>query len=96
MKPAHSPHELRQLQTVLLAYVEIRGEPMATVRASEIDALPLVVWKGKPLRTIRCTGTTGKGAHDCNVPESLLWALISLSDYRCPYHPRGTEASHDA
>lgn len=55
-------------------------------REAEIAALPVVEWKGRRLRTIRCHGTTGKGPHDYNVPESFLWALISLQRFTCPYH----------
>lgn len=55
-------------------------------RAAEIAALPVVVWKGQRLRTLRCTGTTGRGPHDQNVPEDLLWHLIDMRTYRCPYH----------
>ncbi len=68
------------------AYADYLGETAVVQRATEIAALPIVVWKGRTLHTLRCTGTTGKGPHDVNVPESLLWALISLSGYRCPYH----------
>ena len=55
-------------------------------RQREIDALPLVEWKGRWLRTIRCTGERGRGPHPVNVPESLLWALIDFSVFRCQYH----------
>jgi hypothetical protein len=68
------------------AYVEDCGEALTLKREAEIAAMPQVEWKGRKLRTIRCHGTTGKGPHDVNVPESLLWALISLKRFRCPYH----------
>lgn len=55
---------------------------------SFIDALPEVEWKGKLLRTIRCHGTTGRGPHDVNVPESLLWALLDPARYVCAFHTR--------
>ena len=55
-------------------------------RQAQIDALPVVEWKGRRLRTIRCHGTTGKGPHDVHVPEAVLWALIDLRAFRCPYH----------
>lgn len=55
-------------------------------RAREIEALPVVEWKGNRLRTIRCCGKSGKGPHTVNVPESLLWSLLDLRDYFCPYH----------
>jgi hypothetical protein len=68
--------------------VTLRGEADAAVRASEIAALPVVEWKGRTLHTLRCHGTTGKGPHDTNVPESLLWSLIGLRGFCCVYHPR--------
>jgi hypothetical protein len=46
----------------------------------------VVTWKGRRLRTIRCQGDFGKGPHDVNVPEALLWCLISLARFLCPYH----------
>ena len=51
-----------------------------------LEKLPRVEWKGKRLYAIRCTGTSGKGPHDCNVPEGLLWQLLSLDAYLCVYH----------
>ncbi len=68
------------------AFVEFLGPEAATLREAQIAALPSVTWTGKPLKTLRCHGTTGKGPHDCNVPEGLLWALISLEGFHCVYH----------
>lgn len=85
---ARAPHEVRRMATAREAFVEFRGAADAERRAREIAALPAVTWKGRTLRTIRCHGTTGKGPHDVNVPESLLWSLIGLDDFCCVYHPR--------
>jgi hypothetical protein len=61
--------------------------PVGTARRqAEIDRLPVVVWKGRTLYTLRCVGTSGKGPHDVNVPEGLCWALIGLDHFRCVYH----------
>ena len=57
-----------------------------TVRSYEIQHLPAVEWKGRTLRTITCHGTSGKGHHRVNVPESLLWQLMSVHYFMCPYH----------
>jgi hypothetical protein len=57
-------------------------------RALEIAKLPVVLWKGRTLHTIRCHGDYGKGPHDLHVPEALLWNLIDLGSYRCVYHTR--------
>lgn len=74
-----------------MAFQDYLGLVADSERAREIAALPTVQWKGKTLKTLRCHGITGKGPHDCNVPEALLWALISLRDFRCVYHPREVE-----
>lgn len=65
----------------------LRGESDEQQRAAEIAALPLVAWKGRPLRTLQCHGGSGRGEHDVNVPEWVLWALIGLQPWYCPYHP---------
>lgn len=68
------------------AYRDWRGGVAEAVRASEIEQLPKVEWKGRTLRTIRCHGISGKGSHDVNVPESLPWTLIDLRRFYCPFH----------
>ena len=90
-----SPHEANRLVRYRRYYRDFSGEAEEVRRAREIDALPLVEWRGKHgtkppqwLRTIRCHGVTGKGPHDCNVPESLLWALMTLREFHCVYHPK--------
>lgn len=55
-------------------------------RAREINQLPTVEWKGRTLYTIRCHGDFGKGPHDMNVPQSILWTLRTLKFFLCPYH----------
>ena len=79
-------HLERQRERARSAFIEVRGLEAVAQRQAEIDALPTVEWKGKTLRTLRCNGTSGKGPHDTNVPEDLLWALIDFRIYRCPYH----------
>ena len=81
-----APHEVARCERTRGFYRDARGVDAETRRAAEIDALPRAEWKGRALRTIRCHGTSGKGPHDCNVPESMLWALISLSSFYCVYH----------
>lgn len=90
-----SPHQSRRVASARALFVEVRGEAAAAGRQAEIAALPSVVWRGRngdrpaqTLYTIRCHGRTGKGPHDCNVPESLLWSLMSIKEYYCVYHPR--------
>jgi len=85
---APNHRQIAQARRARVAFREFRGPTAEASRATEIATLPAVVWKGKHLRTIRCHGTTGKGPHDCNVPEGLLWALMSLDRFHCVYHPR--------
>lgn len=86
MKPTIPAHYEARLARARSAYLDIAGPDRAAERAAQIAALPTVEWRGRNLRTIRCTGTTGRGPHDMHVPETLLWALIDLGRYRCPYH----------
>lgn len=79
-------YECRSLPRAMAAAASMMSAEWMDRRAREIIALPVVEWRGKRLCTIRCNGTTGKGPHDVHVPESLLWALLSLTHYRCVYH----------
>lgn len=85
MKRAFGLHEERQTATVRAFFREVYPG-RESVREQEISALPIKEWKGRKLRTIQCHGTRGKGNHFVHVPESLLWNLISLDNYCCPYH----------
>lgn len=76
----------RQAERAKQAFIDVRGRIAAMERWVEILALPEVTWKGRTLRTIHCHGTSGKGPHDCNVPEGLLWSLMSLDGFLCVYH----------
>lgn len=70
-------------------FVEIRGTDGPhgeQARAAEIAALPTKDWRGQTLYQIRCHGGYGKGPHDYWVPEGLLWSLIDLQAFRCPFH----------
>ena len=78
-------HPERQAETARLAFREYRPDDEQD-RAEEIEALPVVYWQGRQLRTLRCHGTRGKGSHLVNVPEALLWSLIALTGWCCPYH----------
>jgi hypothetical protein len=79
-------HEARVCRDAQEQFAEVMGPARAFIRSVEIERLPTVEWKGKTLRTIRCEGPFGRGPHDVNVPHSVLWSLISLQHFTCPYH----------
>lgn len=83
---AAAPHADARLDRTKSMYRDMCGPVSTLMRECEIATLPAVEWKGKTLRTIRCHGTSGKGPHDCNVPEALLWSLMSLKHFLCVYH----------
>jgi hypothetical protein len=86
VKPASGRHPQSQTERARALCREVLGEVGEARRAEAIAQLPVVQWKGRTLYTIRCHGDFGNGPHDQHVPEATLWALISLSHYRCAYH----------
>lgn len=89
MNTRHSvvtPRTVRDGLKARRAFLDLRGPEAADARAKEIAALPAVEWKGHTLHTILCNGTSGRGPHNVNAPEGLLWALVDLRTYLCPYH----------
>jgi hypothetical protein len=85
-KNAAGLHPAKQAASARAAFLGFYGACAAETRQAQLDALPVVVWKGKTLHALCCTGTTGRGPHVVNVPASLVWSLIDLRAYRCPYH----------
>lgn len=79
-------HEQRILRDARAAFLAFRGSASYDRRVAEIAALSDVEFKGRALKVLRCHGVRGKGPHDCNVPESMLWALISLAHFCCVFH----------
>lgn len=79
-------HPVEQAARARCAFAAGRGNTAAWVRQRKIDALPTVQWKGHALKTLRCVGTSGKGPHDVNLPEAVLWSLMSLNAFLCPFH----------
>ena len=69
--------EARQLRKMRLAFVECARHLALFVpqalrdRERRIAALPLVWFKGRPLRAVRCCWC----GRQRNLPESVLWAL---------------------
>jgi hypothetical protein len=81
-------HHAEQFRTnrAKLAALTALGPWEWAKRDTEIEALPIVEWKGRRLRTIRCHGTSGKGPHNLNVDEALPWALMDINRFLCPFH----------
>jgi hypothetical protein len=84
-------HDAASTARARAAFVELAEFERSRVEAerkreAEIAALPTVTWRGRRLYTLRCQGDFGKGPHDMNVPESILWTLIAFRAFRCPYH----------
>lgn len=55
-------------------------------RRKEIAALERKYWNGIEVFRVRCDGDYGRGPHDQWIPEYILWALIDVTRYRCPFH----------
>lgn len=79
-------HDARDAQHGREAFVKALGEEAAVVRQIEIGTLPTVQWcgltNGKPPRTLytmRCV----QCGRDRNVPEGVLWCLMSLKRFYC-------------
>ena len=74
------------LRDVKQQFQELLGEAATRRRAIDIAMLPKVEFKGRELSTIECEGPFGAGAHKVNVPDTLLWNLMDLRHFRCPFH----------
>jgi hypothetical protein len=86
MRRGFGLHPERQARTAREAFAADRGPEGEAQRAAEIAALPAVEWKGRTLYSLHCSGDYGNGPHVVNAPESLLWSLLDLRVFRCPYH----------
>jgi hypothetical protein len=76
----------RCLERARAAFVEIRGAAAVPTRAREIARLPAKSWRGVRVYAMTCEGPFGRGPHVQFVPEYVLWSLISLRHFFCPYH----------
>ena len=85
-KTSTPKHEDAGLVRIRAQFVEWFGDAEAERRATAIATLPRVEWRGRTLYTIRCLGDFGHGPHDMHVPASLLWSLINVHHFFCPYH----------
>ena len=62
------------------------GREARQLRERQIAELPAAEWRGQPLRTVACDGDYGRGPHQQNIPEYILWTLLDVKVYRCPFH----------
>lgn len=87
---AAAPRGLRSAKAFALGVMGVHGFRR---RWREIRACESKLWRGragdKPARRVfrvRCLAGFGCGPHDRWEPEQVLWTLLSLDNYRCPYH----------
>lgn len=67
-------------------FAEVRGLDAVPQREAEIHALASKPWRGRQLYALRCDGPYGGGPHVQFVPRYLLWGLIDLGHFVCPFH----------
>lgn len=79
-------HQDRRDARAKQAFLALRGPADLAVREAQIQSLPHSVWRGHAVYAITCHGSTGKGPHQVNVPLALLFSLIEIEAYRCPFH----------
>ena len=80
-----SRHADRCLARTIKAFREFRpGEEEE--RRGAIGRMESKAWRGVRVYRITCDGDFGRGPHDVWIPEYILWSLITLTRYRCPYH----------
>lgn len=78
-------HAARSLARTIDAFREYRPGQESTRRA-EIERLESKDWRGGRVFRVHCDGPYGRGPHDHWVPEYILWSLIDVTRYRCPFH----------
>ncbi len=84
-KPATSSHAVDQAARSRAAFRSVMGPSAEARREEAIAALPVLHWRGQILYSLRCQNDRDR-PHTVNVAEALLWALIDLRFYHCPYH----------
>lgn len=68
------------------AFRQVRGIHDTRRRAAAIARLPRKRWRGVQVYAIDCDGDFGRGPHRLWVPEYVLWSLIDLRHFLCPFH----------
>lgn len=75
----------RSLARTIAAFREYRPGEEEERRAA-IARVESKLWAGVRVYRVRCDGDFGRGPHDHWVPEYILWSLIDVTRYRCPFH----------
>jgi hypothetical protein len=75
-----------RLERVRRYFAAAYGDEARATRAAIIARLDHKLWHGRPVFRLICQADFGKGPHDLWVPEGLLWALIDIRHYHCPFH----------
>ncbi len=78
-------HAARSLARTVAAFREYRPGEEGGRRAA-IALVPSKDWRGLTVYRVQCDGDFGRGPHVHWVPEYILWSLIDVTRYRCPYH----------
>ena len=86
MRLSASTKSVNQCARAKAALVAARGVDGAVRRAREITGRSSRLWRGRRVWQIRCTGTSGNGPHELYLEAAVLWSLIDLRAFRCPYH----------
>lgn len=66
--------------------MDLRGLADAHRRTAAIAQLPQKRWRGARVYAIVCRADFGIGPHVQWVPAYVLWSLIDLRGFCCPYH----------
>jgi hypothetical protein len=78
-------HSQRSLLRTIAAFREYRPGEEGERRAA-IERVDSKDWRGVRVFRVHCDGDFGRGPHEHWVPEYILWSLIDVTRYRCPYH----------
>ena len=79
-------HPSARMMRSKLAFREFLGVAAAVERGKAIAARPSKHWHGVRVYSITCHATYGKGPHTYFVTAAVLWSLMSIGAFRCPYH----------
>lgn len=75
----------RSLERSIAAFRSFRPGEEEQRRAA-IAALPSKHWRGVEVFRVTCNGDFGRGPHTVWIPEYVLWGLIDVAAFTCPYH----------